>query len=61
MSEVLQRMIARVESDIERGVPFKDGMRHFTDLINEGVIEMEKKLIEMRNLEILVRYHVKMK
>ena len=50
MSEVIDRMIARTFSDIKRGVPFDEGMRHWAELVKETLVEMDRKILKMEKI-----------
>jgi hypothetical protein len=51
MSELLERMSARVASDMRRGIPFQVGMQHFMELIKESMIEIDKKIARIEAIE----------
>lgn len=47
MSEYTDRLAERCSSDVRRGVPFHEGMRHFTELIKAVTNEIEKNMKQM--------------
>lgn len=51
MSELIKRMSHRVISDMQRGVPFSEGTKHFIALLNETVVEINKKLEKIEEIE----------
>lgn len=51
MSEIIDRLIARTESDMKRRVPFEVGMRHFTELVRTAISEITRKVDRIEELE----------
>jgi len=47
MSDLIDRLLARNLSDLERWVDFHIGMHHFTELLKETMIEIDAKLKRM--------------
>ena len=48
--EHLKRLAARSKSDCERGVPFEDGLAHFTEFILKAVEEIDKRIEIIKDL-----------
>lgn len=57
MSEVIERMIARTESDIRRAVPFNVGMRNWNALVRETLKEMSKAIAHVEAIERRIKKH----
>lgn len=48
MSEKINEMIKQVHQDFDNAVPFKVGMKNFTDLLREFMREIDEKLNKYR-------------
>lgn len=49
--ELLKRLIARGESDINRAVPFTVGMKNFSDFVLKAMQILENKIAQLESLE----------
>jgi len=44
MSELINRLASRIESDLDRRISFDVGMKHFIEFVREAMVEIEAKV-----------------